>query len=184
MAIVGSMNLYAYSEANNREMGVLITKRKDRLAYSECMEEVRSILASSKVIKLIDEAQLSMPSPAFSNEEWNETWFAALQKCYPAFRFALSEKSITAEGFPKPGIHFSNKYGFATFEGDWDKEMGRQWREAFFQRFQEEASGYRIYWNSPYNKISVYDSGEITLKTLDEKVDYYLSGINLIANYL
>ncbi len=48
MAIIGSMNLYAYSEINNRKMGVLLTREEDEVAYMDCMEEVRSIMASSR----------------------------------------------------------------------------------------------------------------------------------------
>lgn len=45
--IIGSMNLYQFSERNNREMGLLVTFGKDRKAYKGAVEEVESIIRSS-----------------------------------------------------------------------------------------------------------------------------------------
>ena len=42
-AIVCSMNLYDYSQQNNIEMGLLITKQQDREAYEALMEEINNI---------------------------------------------------------------------------------------------------------------------------------------------
>jgi hypothetical protein len=43
--IIGSMNLYSYSEANNYEMGVLLSKSKDKVAYKNALEEVSSLIS-------------------------------------------------------------------------------------------------------------------------------------------
>lgn len=42
-AIVCSMNLYDYSQQNNIEMGVLITKKDDEEAYNSLIEEINNI---------------------------------------------------------------------------------------------------------------------------------------------
>ncbi|MEQ9440358.1 MAG: phospholipase D family protein [Cyclobacteriaceae bacterium] len=42
--IITSMNLYEYSEKNNREMGVLLDSVKDKLAYDAAVEETMSML--------------------------------------------------------------------------------------------------------------------------------------------
>lgn len=42
-AIICSMNLYDYSQQNNIEMGILITKDDDKQAYQELMEEIVNI---------------------------------------------------------------------------------------------------------------------------------------------
>jgi len=42
-AIVGSMNMYEFSEKNNREMGVLLCRYDDRDAFDEVVEEAESI---------------------------------------------------------------------------------------------------------------------------------------------
>lgn len=46
--VITSMNMYEFSEKNNREMGVLITKEADTHVYNEASEEVESILRASK----------------------------------------------------------------------------------------------------------------------------------------
>lgn len=42
--IIGSMNLYTFSENNNVEMGVLLNSRSDRSAFKEAMNYVNSIV--------------------------------------------------------------------------------------------------------------------------------------------
>jgi len=46
-AIVTSMNLYDFSEINNKEMGILIVKSSDRSLYSDTSKEVRRLLENS-----------------------------------------------------------------------------------------------------------------------------------------
>ncbi len=45
--VITSMNIYEYSEKNNREMGVLIRKEDDSKLYSDAMKEVQSVIDSS-----------------------------------------------------------------------------------------------------------------------------------------
>jgi phosphatidylserine/phosphatidylglycerophosphate/cardiolipin synthase-like enzyme len=45
--VITSMNMYEFSEKNNREMGVFLTKEKDALIYQKAYEEVESIIKSS-----------------------------------------------------------------------------------------------------------------------------------------
>ncbi|MCB9352377.1 MAG: hypothetical protein H6573_33550 [Lewinellaceae bacterium] len=78
---------------------------------------------------------------------------------------------------------FFNKYGFATFEGDWTRERGSQLRDSFFEHFHEEASGYRIYWKALYDKILAYYAKECSFGTLQENVDFCLTGLTLIADF-
>lgn len=47
MAIIGSMNIYEFSEKNNREMGILIQKNEDPGVYEAVVEEVNSILRAA-----------------------------------------------------------------------------------------------------------------------------------------
>lgn len=43
--VITSLNLYDSSEANNREMGVLVTKREDEPVYNEAIREAGMIIA-------------------------------------------------------------------------------------------------------------------------------------------
>lgn len=50
--VITSMNMYEFSEKNNREMGVLITKEQDERLFRKAIEEAASILKSSENIPL------------------------------------------------------------------------------------------------------------------------------------
>jgi phosphatidylserine/phosphatidylglycerophosphate/cardiolipin synthase-like enzyme len=42
--VITSLNLYDFSEANNREMGVLVTKQEDEAVYNEALREAKMII--------------------------------------------------------------------------------------------------------------------------------------------
>ncbi|MGV3598864.1 MAG: phospholipase D family protein [Bacteroidota bacterium] len=49
--VITSMNMYEFSEKNNREMGVYITKEKDQTLFQKAVDETFSILQSSEKLK-------------------------------------------------------------------------------------------------------------------------------------
>ncbi|MCR6637492.1 MAG: phospholipase D family protein [Sporocytophaga sp.] len=51
-AIITSMNLYEFSQINNNEMGILITKSEDTDLYNEAYGEVERLLRISEEIKV------------------------------------------------------------------------------------------------------------------------------------
>ena len=44
--VVTSLNLYDFSEQNNREMGILITRQDDEQVFKEAVEEAQRVVAS------------------------------------------------------------------------------------------------------------------------------------------
>lgn len=54
-AIITSMNLYAYSQVNNEEIGIYFEKDTDEEAYLQCNEHLHDILDSTEVIKRYNE---------------------------------------------------------------------------------------------------------------------------------
>lgn len=50
--VITSMNMYEFSEKNNREMGVHITKQNDSSLYGNATNEATSIIQSSEIIQL------------------------------------------------------------------------------------------------------------------------------------
>ncbi len=48
LAVIGSMNMYEFSEKNNREMGVLVTKEDDREVFLDAWQETKSIFDEVK----------------------------------------------------------------------------------------------------------------------------------------
>jgi hypothetical protein len=71
-AIVCSMNLYDYSQSNNIEMGILITKSDDKEAYEALLQEINHIKVNgtrktidqfiSKEVKLVDQENVNEKS--------------------------------------------------------------------------------------------------------------------------
>ena len=51
--VITSMNMYEFSEKNNREMGVYITLKNDMELYNKAVSETMSILQSSEKIPLV-----------------------------------------------------------------------------------------------------------------------------------
>jgi hypothetical protein len=51
-AIVTSMNLYEFSQVNNAEMGVYVTKAEDPVLYQEIWDEVQRILRMSEEVQI------------------------------------------------------------------------------------------------------------------------------------
>lgn len=51
-AIITSMNLYEFSQQNNNEMGIYITKANDTELYNATMEEVQRLLTISEEIRV------------------------------------------------------------------------------------------------------------------------------------
>ena len=52
--VITSLNLYQFSERNNREMGVLIEKDKDREVFAEAEKETKSIINISKKVIVLN----------------------------------------------------------------------------------------------------------------------------------
>jgi phosphatidylserine/phosphatidylglycerophosphate/cardiolipin synthase-like enzyme len=50
--VITSMNMYEFSEKNNREMGVYITKANDAELFEKAVNETHSIIQSSELIQL------------------------------------------------------------------------------------------------------------------------------------
>ncbi|MBC8478059.1 MAG: phospholipase D family protein [Candidatus Delongbacteria bacterium] len=66
-ALITSMNLYEFSQVNNNEMGVLITKADDSALYDEVLSEAMRLIRASEelrvtVEKVIEKAEPKKPS--------------------------------------------------------------------------------------------------------------------------
>lgn len=77
MLIVTSMNLYDYSEYNNREMGVLISREKDIELYTEAFTEARSIISFAEKVSLEED---TTPKSASEIKKLNQQRITELQK--------------------------------------------------------------------------------------------------------
>lgn len=57
--VITSMNMYEFSEKNNREMGVFISKKEDEKLYSKAVDETKSI------VKAADNIEIDIPDSGY-----------------------------------------------------------------------------------------------------------------------
>ena len=65
--IITSMNMYEFSEKNNREMGILINRQEDNQIYVDTCREVKSILAAAQRCDTTGEPLDSQPQVSEQN---------------------------------------------------------------------------------------------------------------------
>lgn len=69
-AIICSMNLYDYSQQNNIEMGILITKEEDPDTYTDIIEEIANLKINGRRINLeLDQFSIKKENPSLLNSE-------------------------------------------------------------------------------------------------------------------
>lgn len=71
-AIITSMNLYEFSQVNNIEMGILISRDNDKEAYSKLKEDVRFIAENSIRIDNLENIKQDMKKEEITNEKKKE----------------------------------------------------------------------------------------------------------------
>lgn len=65
--IITSLNLYEFSQVNNNEMGVLITKQEDNKVYQDTLDEAQ------RIIRISEEIRISFEKVEAAVENINET---------------------------------------------------------------------------------------------------------------
>ncbi len=73
--VITSMNMYEFSEKNNREMGVLIDSNNDKELYENAKRETLSIIKSSETVRL-------NKTERFAKKEEYKTYMANPKKDY------------------------------------------------------------------------------------------------------
>jgi len=66
--VITSMNMYEFSEKNNREIGVVFSRTEDQTIFTETAEEIKSIIGNSKEsdileLNLTEKNKIPVPSP-------------------------------------------------------------------------------------------------------------------------
>ena len=193
--IITSMNLYEFSERNNREMGILIEKNSDLKIYKETLKEIESIKNSSSKEKSIKKTPKNSKESNFEtlkinpyfNEECNfhlPSLMKILKEKYPNHKIRFND-SIRINDFPKKGIDL-NIRGVIDFEflnQDYYKNIKNSSRRVLITN---SLPNNRIYWN--YKQINIYEAKdfnpEINDKGMKLKIDNALKIINTLYKEL
>ena len=207
VAIISSLNLYAFSEVNNEEMGVLLEKEFDKQAYEDCLSTLKFFEESSELhypgskkrgreqVRSVhnarhqkDEGEHAKPQQQEDNsiqyELFRIQWFEWLKSSLPLVNFQESETLISAKNFLKLGWEFSTERGIFTLNLNISKEIGRQLKDTYYRSFLEDLSDYRLYWSSPFNKLSLYSEKGKQFDSIEEDVKYCAQGLKTLISCL
>lgn len=181
VAMVASMNLYNYSEANNREMGVLLSKKEDKDAYGKCLRETNSIIGSSEQFRMINNVvKIDETEPERTYEVFQSSWLSHLKNKYPENYFLLEDRVISSANFPFDGFDFSTHYGFATLSFPYNKKLidMRSTRRNYLETLFDN---YRLYWPSG-DRICLYHAKEFECENLNKEIEYCNTGLEKLIN--
>jgi hypothetical protein len=190
--LVTSMNLYEFSEKQNREFGIFIEKEIDENGiFEDVVEEVYSIMQNAK----LEKKSKSNTFKSFIREKTKEELFCDYlndhfkEKHFRVEKFDNDfngrEKVLISEDFlTNLDIEIGNCINFIF-------KLNNNACEKLFSNSKiltnfEIKNEYRIYWNSPFDIIKVYHSVPMKEKwdilDLDTKFKYYKRAIELVTS--
>lgn len=178
-ALITSMNLHAFSEANNREFGVLLNKRTDRTAFEDCLSEITSIVGRAELKKQNDNkvvGKATANETSYDYAKVREEWYRSLSESYSNYNFIVKDNIMYCSPFLSTKIDFSTKYGFAMFTFKGDRYFLKDKRERYLEPLRITLRDYSVFWNQ-YNQICLYSSKDITFISVEEEVRYYARGL-------
>ncbi len=164
--IITSMNLYEYSQNNNREMGIEFDKESDKDIFLKAIEEVNSIKNSSILEKDFSKNNIQKKIAVQKKdilkldkkEYWDLSTFhlPALKRYFeivwPENETILYPKYLKVKNFPKENIDlevnhrvdfkFKDKFEFETYKEKYNPSVGKG------------MEGIRFYWND--RQLNVY----------------------------
>lgn len=159
--VITSMNLYEFSEKNNREMGLLI--KNDNENFLDAVREIESIKNSSELIKAFYKSNNNLDDLIKLDSTHNEMWnfhfpslFRVLKEKYPDYNISFNGEEININNFPFSGIDF-NIYGRIDVK-ILNKGLYRKIEEKFKKVFLELPD--RYYWNFDLN---IYEEKSFTV---------------------
>ena len=188
--IITSMNLYEYSEINNREMGIFIEKAKDESIFHDTTAEIESIKNNSLLEKsFMGEQEEQIPSfsiePGYTDSDTFHLpgLFDLLVTKFPQYDMEF-DGFITVWDFPFRGITMEVSYKIELFfERYVDNDSIERDKAEIFDR---DLPGIRFFWNR--NKLGIYtEKGfepEVNQEELRKVILKYYHIIKTVYNQL
>lgn len=201
--IVSSINLYEYSEKNNREMGILISKNSlnpdaiirngdDEQVFKDVIDEIKEIMNGSHMEKKSRETL----TEGFELEIIKTEKEKVAEVCTTLNRFFANKKfepvlwgnkwrAVCSNYFDKIDVHIDYRLEFH-FKLPDDK------LEETFNRFipfyhEYRIQGFKMYWNHHSAPLYLYlDSKHPNLITSDEKmiIEFRKQGIDELISFM
>jgi len=182
-ALIGSMNLMAFSEVNNYEMGVLLDSIADKKAYDECKNEIELISLNARQIRKIDRVIVDekVNTKEYDRSGFNSTWIKFLKSNCLGVKIEETEKGITFFDYPTKNLNLTTNYGIVSFEIQLPFEKCREIRDKNTENMILGFKNYRVFWNNPYDKIHLYCEKKIQFNSLVEELEYCKKGLSQIV---
>ena len=82
---------------------------------------------------------------------------------------------------------FSNKTGFACVELNRNDVFWKRLNDNKYKKLLRELKEYRCYFNETYNdksKLSLYPDKNIYFNNLEQELEYYLKGTQILFNHI
>lgn len=186
-AIICSMNLHSFSEANNIEMGVKLDKRRDKAAYEDCLLEVQELIKNSQALKItkkLIEETYQEKVRSYPIDEFFKQWSNTLKENFQDFDLILKEGNKLTLSSNLEKFTLSNDYGFITIELKGKPSVLKVFRNTCQNQVFEQLGEYRCFWSHPYNRIFLYHSKKIEFKNIEDDIAYCLRGTNILIDNL
>ena len=123
-ALLTSMNLYEFSERNNDEMGVLVSREQDQELYGEILRESKAILDKSEQVRVM----FTREEPVEDSVERSRAPRTAVQAPETGFclRCGDSIPANAAQPYCKPHFRSWNQYKNDEYEEQHCHTCGKQ----------------------------------------------------------
>jgi hypothetical protein len=199
-AIVSSMNLNQSSDTNSLDIGLVneTTEEYEMLVnyYERYIRKYNTGEKSFDTGRLAKEnirnagSYKSTVTSSFigekkvTQEDFSTEWYKWVKRNHPKASYTEKEGILYATDFVSKGIHFSTEYGFTTLKISVSKDQGEALKDLHYQHLVRALSSYRIYWNSPFDKLTLYHAKDIHFKSLGDEVKYCAEGVDILVSCL
>lgn len=196
--VISSMNLYEFSERNNREMGILIDSEYDKMIFEDAIEEVQSIKNAatlkkqfSKKSKIVKNSFINIQDYITKYPEWQKndicyynSLLTEFYKIYKTkYKIECNEYGLLIHNFPEKGIFLEAGYSLSFNVPN--PETYFLYKEKNRDNIRKELRGIRIFRNKL--KVQVYHEKDYNPgkddRGIKSRVEKTFKIINTFYNY-
>ncbi|WP_051412153.1 phospholipase D family protein [Halonatronum saccharophilum] len=198
-AIISSMNLYEFSERNNREMSILINRFKERKLYKEISNEIESIKNNSDIIREINrnKKEVGIKSGSDLSNYDKIRIFNEKFKSYFCEKYSVSNIMHTNEGidlivydFPFENVKLECGI-ILKFSFDLSPDLLKILKDQFRDELRLLLKEYRCYWNGYRYDIRIYPDknnkfslANMNSSNVDSHIEYCMNAVDITRRFL
>lgn len=184
-ALIASMNLHQFSEVHNEEMGVLLHHQHDAQAYTACIEQIAFIASGANLIKSAAPTAFKAVETGyeFDHKIFSKAWHTDLRTRYEPVEFDAIENYLICTDALVKGLCLTTRYGFLSIELPVSYDYGRALKDRSAAWLDSALVGYRWFWSSPFDRISLYHGKHTKAASLEEELEYCRKGEQILMEW-